>query len=190
MKRPSIIRRLLRFVLVTLPALLIVLAFLASASAWVLSYRVTARWDQALPNGTVIGLALVSDQGKSTVTASPPPMHIYLEASRGFAHLLYFDRRYYSNRTPGCGPAYWSRKFEWGVQSAWCAGIGGLGLAAATIELRLLTSVLGGLTTLILVVSYFRRRRFRRPTGLCMACGYDLTGNASGACPECGRAMV
>jgi hypothetical protein len=29
-----------------------------------------------------------------------------------------------------------------------------------------------------------RSRRARR--GLCLSCGYDLTGNASGTCPECG----
>ncbi|MCG3132419.1 MAG: hypothetical protein FLDDKLPJ_03258 [Phycisphaerae bacterium] len=29
-------------------------------------------------------------------------------------------------------------------------------------------------------------RRGRYPRGLCHACGYDLTGNVSGACPECG----
>lgn len=31
-------------------------------------------------------------------------------------------------------------------------------------------------------------RRLRR--GLCVTCGYDLTGNESGICPECGRAWV
>jgi hypothetical protein len=29
------------------------------------------------------------------------------------------------------------------------------------------------------------RRRF--PRGHCQACGYNLTGNVSGVCPECGR---
>ena len=31
-------------------------------------------------------------------------------------------------------------------------------------------------------------RRFRRPppNGLCQCCGYNLTGNTSGRCPECG----
>ncbi|MGD8450305.1 MAG: hypothetical protein PVJ57_00675 [Phycisphaerae bacterium] len=28
--------------------------------------------------------------------------------------------------------------------------------------------------------------RRRHPTGRCRACGYDLTGNVSGRCPECG----
>ena len=30
-----------------------------------------------------------------------------------------------------------------------------------------------------------RDRRF--PRGLCQACGYNLTGNMSGVCPECGQ---
>ncbi len=29
------------------------------------------------------------------------------------------------------------------------------------------------------------RRRRRRKRGLCLSCGYDLTGNTSGVCPEC-----
>lgn len=30
------------------------------------------------------------------------------------------------------------------------------------------------------------RRRRRRRRGLCVKCGYNLTGNTSGVCPECG----
>ncbi len=33
-----------------------------------------------------------------------------------------------------------------------------------------------------------RRRWRRRREGRCLACGYDLTGNTSGVCPECGEA--
>jgi uncharacterized paraquat-inducible protein A len=34
----------------------------------------------------------------------------------------------------------------------------------------------------------FRQYRgvLRQDRGLCAACGYDLTGNTSGVCPECG----
>ena len=32
-----------------------------------------------------------------------------------------------------------------------------------------------------------RRRRMR--TGLCQSCGYNLTGNTSGVCPECGTPL-
>ncbi len=30
------------------------------------------------------------------------------------------------------------------------------------------------------------RQLERARTGLCLSCGYDLTGNESGVCPECG----
>jgi len=33
------------------------------------------------------------------------------------------------------------------------------------------------------------RRWHRRHGGLCLKCGYDLTGNVSGVCPECGTHM-
>jgi len=32
-------------------------------------------------------------------------------------------------------------------------------------------------------------RRKRRLRGLCVTCGYDLTGNESGRCPECGALL-
>ena len=35
-----------------------------------------------------------------------------------------------------------------------------------------------------------RRRKLRFPSGHCQTCGYDLTGNVSGICPECGKAIV
>ena len=31
-----------------------------------------------------------------------------------------------------------------------------------------------------------RRRDMRKVRGQCLNCGYDLTGNVSGRCPECG----
>jgi hypothetical protein len=39
-----------------------------------------------------------------------------------------------------------------------------------------------------LVRRWKRRNRFAR--GLCLNCAYDLTGNTSGACPECGTAVA
>jgi hypothetical protein len=36
----------------------------------------------------------------------------------------------------------------------------------------------------------YRRRRDRDLPGHCRACGYDLKGNVSGVCPECGAAAV
>ena len=48
------------------------------------------------------------------------------------------------------------------------------------------------LSTTILAVlvfgAYLPARRYRRrlDAGQCVQCGYDLTGNVSGICPECG----
>jgi hypothetical protein len=39
--------------------------------------------------------------------------------------------------------------------------------------------------SLLWAVRHIRRRQ-RRRSGLCRACGYDLTANVSGTCPECG----
>lgn len=40
--------------------------------------------------------------------------------------------------------------------------------------------------TIFLVKNVYRRRH-RRKKGLCLKCGYDLTGNVSGICSECGE---
>jgi hypothetical protein len=36
------------------------------------------------------------------------------------------------------------------------------------------------------ILSLLHARRKHRGKGLCRSCGYDLTGNVSGTCPECG----
>jgi hypothetical protein len=48
------------------------------------------------------------------------------------------------------------------------------------------------LTLLLPAASLLRwwRRRRRRRIGLCSRCGYELTGNVSGVCPECSRAVA
>jgi hypothetical protein len=41
----------------------------------------------------------------------------------------------------------------------------------------------------VLAVRSTNRRARRRLAGKCVACGYDLAGNKSGTCPECGRSV-
>lgn len=44
------------------------------------------------------------------------------------------------------------------------------------------------LLAFLIPTAFFWYRDYRRnPRGFCQACGYDLTGNTSGRCPECGR---
>jgi predicted RNA-binding Zn-ribbon protein involved in translation (DUF1610 family) len=56
-------------------------------------------------------------------------------------------------------------------------GIGDTGIFAIPLWIFLLPP-------LALAVFLSRRRRF--PEHHCQSCGYDLTGNISGVCPECG----
>lgn len=57
-----------------------------------------------------------------------------------------------------------------------------------TIYVRPTIAILAAYPTFAFIHGSVRRRlRLRR--GLCIKCGYDLTGNVSGACPECGKAI-
>ena len=54
------------------------------------------------------------------------------------------------------------------------------------------TAATDGLAALILAgpgvaLAVWLARRPRPRPGRCAGCGYDLTGNTSGRCPECGR---
>ncbi len=53
--------------------------------------------------------------------------------------------------------------------------------------------IVGGLLTHYLLRSRMRKglRRYLRDEGviLCIPCGYDLEGNTSGVCPECGETV-
>ncbi len=48
-------------------------------------------------------------------------------------------------------------------------------------------AVLFGIFPFWALVRRMSVRLVRRRRGLCLACGYDLTANESGVCPECGR---
>lgn len=53
------------------------------------------------------------------------------------------------------------------------------------------SAIICGFVVAIAILLGFADRRYsrllrRRIEGICMTCGYDLTGNVSGTCPECG----
>lgn len=56
------------------------------------------------------------------------------------------------------------------------------------ISILLIAAMFGAWPAAALGRYLLRRRRGRR-SGLCIKCGYDLTGNVSGVCPECSTAI-
>ena len=61
-----------------------------------------------------------------------------------------------------------------------------------TYQVQVSVWIAMAITTLLAIyptIAFIRgplRRYRRRKKGLCVSCGYDLTGNVSGVCPECG----
>jgi hypothetical protein len=53
-------------------------------------------------------------------------------------------------------------------------------------DVAVLLTALPGLIWLLAVIRVRRRQAMRRRLHRCLSCGYILTGNASGVCPECG----
>lgn len=90
-------------------------------------------------------------------------------------------------RVWGDGPAYATASFavdqamgrpglEWPAFSTM-----GYGVAYLSIPYWLILSIVGAPTILM-----FALTRSRNRPGCCASCGYDLKGNESGTCPECG----
>ena len=52
-----------------------------------------------------------------------------------------------------------------------------------------LASLLLGAYPLVVTIRHTARRRRERQTGRCRKCGYNLTGNVTGTCPECGASL-
>ena len=71
------------------------------------------------------------------------------------------------------------RRFDFGNQKAYWALSFPTWSAVAT---------LAAYPTVAFIRGPLRRWR-RRRRGLCVACGYDLTGNTTGVCSECGEAV-
>jgi hypothetical protein len=58
---------------------------------------------------------------------------------------------------------------------------------SAAVAFVILPAALAGLLGWDLIDRPNARRRRRLRNGQCIRCGYDLTGNVSGVCPECGK---
>lgn len=85
-----------------------------------------------------------------------------------------------------------ARRVDWGVFSLASVDLPGSQMAyrlrMVSVSLWLLFAV-SALYPAIVFIRGPLRRRWRRKRGRCAQCGYDLTGNVSGVCSECGQAI-
>jgi hypothetical protein len=58
---------------------------------------------------------------------------------------------------------------------------------AVVVVPNFVLSILLFLPVSFTIVRFCRNKFLRRPAHACSTCGYDLTGNTSGVCPECGQ---
>jgi len=82
---------------------------------------------------------------------------------------------------------------EWGAR--WRGMQASVTIPARNLEVHYIGVPLLLVTGLLLlypsihITLMFARWRIRMRSGACLACGYDLRGNVSGICPECGTAI-
>lgn len=77
---------------------------------------------------------------------------------------------------------------------AWLFDWGGTATGSSTAGLAFIfvpiwACILGSILAVIAGVIYYGLREHRRNPNGCVHCDYDLTGNISGVCPECGIAI-
>jgi len=115
------------------------------------------------------------------------PIQTSVQVYGGRALLHVFDR---SKLRPQDlhGPTGWTFGSHWKdpIQLQWLRP--GIATGAAGGLIRLGVNVPFWLPLLIVALptAYLWHRDRRIPPGHCPHCGYDLTGNVSGVCPECG----
>ena len=119
--------------------------------------------------------------------------------SRVFPEVRRFHSRDEANKVLGRG-----EKRLWTRPKYWIAAIGGCvpGMIVwntSVLSFWHLDSILGPMATIagpfvgIFLICgpewrrYLRQELNARGIPICMKCGYDLTGNESGTCPECGE---
>ena len=119
-----------------------------------------------------------------------PPMAFYFEDS---IHVYHLGRRVvYVHVQHGVGGQASDPRYVIQVEFPWWFRItrykhpAGFTRWNATVYVRPTFAVLVAYPTVAFIRGPFRRWR-RRRKGLCLKCGYDLTGNESGACSECGE---
>jgi len=123
--------------------------------------------------GNLSGIVIING---AITFISPAPQPYLINVDEGFWSPWF---------SVGRGPCYASVQTVW-HRVLWPRRTMGCNIVETVIPLWI-PFILAGILPFVLV----RRSRARRArlAGRCRSCGYDLTGNTSGVCPECGTAM-
>lgn len=143
--------------------------------------------------------------GYSPPTSSSGPRYsLFLSARKG--EFLIIRNRMYCfgcgrlepDHSPDCSPdgtlflISWRRvvEREFGIPGLRWISYDDVGVRTnkLTISLWLMFIIFALYPVAVFVRGPIRRHR-RRKRGLCLTCGYDLTGNESDRCPECGKSV-
>ncbi len=134
---------------------------------------------------------LTTSDVKSMAPSVYFPEHVLPKLRDSFENVSY--RRYLDRHTNGVRVrslrCWWvfGLSFTGVVESEHRARPLDRGLVRFTVPLWMLCVLFAAYPTVAFICGPLRRYR-RRRKGMCLKCGYDLTGNVSGVCPECGVA--
>ncbi|UCE62367.1 MAG: hypothetical protein JSU63_11760 [Phycisphaerales bacterium] len=165
---------------------LIVMLLLAAAGTYVLSLISTRKaitWEFTPGRDTILYISASGGCGGVFLVQFNDPV-------------LLLDDIYYTSRLTAHDPRRSTTEhIPWDVGSHWGFGYQSSlvpGPRGVTHKSTALTAplwavvVLFGIYPAIVFIRGPRTRRQRKTKNLCADCGYDLTGNESGVCPECG----
>ena len=142
------------------------------------------------------------DSGKATVLGAPPELPESGQALYSLTLVegyLYLGRRCLFSKQKPETTLRLGVFFYYDESSSWDDGstlAGGAALGPPYYRLTILSIRLWALLILFSVyptIAFIRgplRRYRRRRKGLCLKCGYDLTGNVTGVCSECGQDIL
>ncbi len=160
--------------------LLSVVLLMSAGWLWRLSDRVCHVL--RFPIGARIVVSAESERYGLVLIAWTPEPGVDVNAERRRWGLTYG----YSTQRAGIsvGPGF---EIEWNVR-----GFAPIRYSAAHIPYRKLVIALALLAVYpaCRLTHHVVTRYRKRPHGLCLSCGYDLTGNISGVCPECGQPVT
>ncbi len=156
-------------------------ACLLTVLAWAASREYTIRYDGRdfeiwLDSGFIHYLASCTgevSEGRAAPKPPPPGWQVGRKPPTGFWEKL--AKRCLLPKEPFFGKPEYDKSPCWMHENKmWCN---------ADLPLWLVLALLAPPTALL----WYRDRCHRYPPGHCRQCGYNLTGNVSGVCPECGN---